>query len=377
MVRFLHTADWQLGMSRASLSDEARPRFVQARFDAVRALGRIAEERGCAFVVVAGDVFESNQVDRQTVARALEAVGAIPRPVYFLPGNHDPLDAASVFRSPSFLARRPANLRVLEDPRPVPAGDGVEIVGAPWPHKRPLVDLTAEALRGLPRAAPGVCRIAVAHGMVDVLSPDPTDPARIDLAEAERALADGRVDYLALGDRHSVTSVGDTGRVRYPGSPEATDYGEVRPGAALVVTLDGGRCDVEEVATGRWRFVERADVPLSGEEDLAALRRSLDEQPDKERTLLKLRLRGALPIRLDASLRETLDHARDLFAALELREGDYSVLPADSDFEELALSGFARTALDELRGRASAGGAGAAEAREALALLVRLTRRVR
>ena len=35
---------------------------------------RIAAETGCAFVVVAGDVFEHSQLDRRTVARALDAL---------------------------------------------------------------------------------------------------------------------------------------------------------------------------------------------------------------------------------------------------------------------------------------------------------------
>lgn len=35
MVRFLHTADWQLGMTRHYLAGEAEARFRQARIDAI------------------------------------------------------------------------------------------------------------------------------------------------------------------------------------------------------------------------------------------------------------------------------------------------------------------------------------------------------
>ena len=48
------------------------------------------------------------------------------------------------------------------------------------------------------------------------------------------------------------------------------------------------------------------------------------------------------------------------------------VAPADSDFADLDVSGFARAALQDLRGRVEAGGEGAEEARDALALLTRL-----
>ena len=53
-----------------------------------------------------GDVFESSQIERRTLARALEAIASIPVPVYLLPGNHDPLDAASVYHSAVFRDAR-------------------------------------------------------------------------------------------------------------------------------------------------------------------------------------------------------------------------------------------------------------------------------
>ena len=84
-IRFLHTADWQLGMRRHFLTEEALPRYRQARIDAIRTIGEIAEEQRCAFIVVAGDVFESNQIDPRTLRLTLEALDAIPVPVYLLP----------------------------------------------------------------------------------------------------------------------------------------------------------------------------------------------------------------------------------------------------------------------------------------------------
>ena len=74
MIRFLHTGDWQLGMTRHFFSEGVHERFAQSRFDVARELGRIAEEENCQFMVVCGDVFESNLVDRKTVLRAIEAL---------------------------------------------------------------------------------------------------------------------------------------------------------------------------------------------------------------------------------------------------------------------------------------------------------------
>ena len=72
MIRFLHTSDWQLGMTRHFLAEGAQERYTQSRFDAIRTMGRIAKDEKCQFMLVCGDAFESNQVDRKTVARAME-----------------------------------------------------------------------------------------------------------------------------------------------------------------------------------------------------------------------------------------------------------------------------------------------------------------
>jgi DNA repair exonuclease SbcCD nuclease subunit len=214
--------------------------------------------------------------------------------------------------------------------------------------------------------------VCVAHGAVDLLSPDRDDPARIALADAEAALADGRIQYLALGDRHSRTQVGASGRIFYAGSPEPTDFDEILPGEALVVTLDRGRCEVAPHPVGTWRFVRRRDLRLDGPADLDAFETWLLALPAKERTALRLECAGALDLRGAARLEGLLERARDLFAGLELWNADLAVQPADADFDGLALAGFAERTLERLRARARAGGDGAETARDALALLVRL-----
>src|SRR5918998_822685 len=113
-MRFVHTADWQLGMTRYFLNGEAQPRYSAARRDVVAGLGPLAAGAGAEFVVVAGDVFEDNQLAPRDVSLSLEAIRAIGLPVYLLPGNHDPLDAASVYTSPLFAAECPENVTVLD-----------------------------------------------------------------------------------------------------------------------------------------------------------------------------------------------------------------------------------------------------------------------
>ncbi|QGG97026.1 metallophosphoesterase family protein [Actinomarinicola tropica] len=370
-MRFVHSADWQLGMTRHFLDEEAQAQFDQARIDAIARMGEVARAQGAEFVVVSGDVFETNHVARRVVVRALEAMAAAEVPFFLLPGNHDPLDASSVMRSATFRAHRPANVHVL-DGGVVQVRPGVEVVAAPWTTKRPLGDLCRAACQGL--APDGAVRVLVGHGAVDVLSPDAADPALVRLADLEAALDAGVIHYVALGDRHSTTSVGRSGRVWYAGAPEPTAYDEVDPGNVLVVELDAGHVAVEPVQVGTWRFLRHA-ASLDGPDDVDVLARWLGALPGKERTIVKLSFVGTLSLAAASRLDEVLDHHRDLFAALETweRRTDLAVLPDAADLDDLGLAGYAAQALADLQ-QVAATDADPTAARDALGLLYRLAR---
>ena len=380
-MRFVHTADWQLGMTRHFLAGEAQPRYSAARRDAVAGLGALAAEVGAEFVVVAGDVFEDNQLAPQVISQSLEAMRAIGIPVYLLPGNHDPLDASSVYTSALFTAECPANVKVLDRPGVHEVRPGLQIVAAPWRSKRPTTDLVVDVLDGLP--ADGVTRVLVAHGGVDVLDPDPTKPMLIRLAGLEEAVARGAVHYVALGDKHSLTEVGSTGRVWYSGSPEVTNYDDVEsdPGHVLVVDLDESDSrrpvTVEARKIGRWRL-STLGRQVDNSRDIADLDLNLDLMPDKDRTVLRLALIGSLTVTDRAALDACLDKYSRLFASLRVwdSQSDLAVIPADGEFTDLGVGGFAAAAVEELVETARTGDAETAgDAQAALALLLRLTER--
>ena len=371
MTKFIHSADWQLGMTRHFLAGEAQSRFSGDRIDVVRTIGQLAVAHECGFVVVAGDVFETNIVDRQVVVRALDAMAATPDVTfYLLPGNHDPLDASSVFRSDTFTTNQPANVVVLDTSEPVTIAASVELIGAPWFSKRPLCDLVADACADL--TDDGITRIVVGHGAVDTLSPDSANPALIQLDHLESLIEAGAIHYVALGDRHSTTGVGATGRIHYSGAPEPTDFREVDPGNALIVDIGPNHCSVEPVKTADWRFISH-DIHLTGAADLDALDEWASSIEHRDRCIVKLGLVGQISLSEKARLDTMLDHYRSLFASVQTsaRRSDLAVLPSDDDLSELQLSGFAGAALDELR-QQSAGNNGADLANEALSLLFRL-----
>ncbi|GFG75099.1 metallophosphoesterase family protein [Mycobacterium botniense] len=381
-MRFVHTADWQLGMARHFLAGEAQPRYAAARRDVVAGLGPLAAEAGAEFVVVAGDVFEHNHLAPEVISQSLEAMRAVGIPVYLLPGNHDPLDASSVYTSALFTAECPPNVVVLDRPGISEVRPGVQIVAAPWRSKVPTTDLVAEVLEGLP-ADGAATRVLVAHGGVDALDPDRTKSSLIRLATVDDALRRGAVHYVALGDKHSLTEVGGSGRVWYPGSPEVTNFDDIEPDPGHILIVDIDETDprrpvtVEARHVGTWRFLTlRAHVDNS--RDIMALDINLDQLAGKDRTVVRLVLTGSLTVTDRAALDTCLDKYSRLFAWLGLweRHSDLTVLPADDEFRDLGIGGFAAAAVEELVETARTGDAEAADdARAALALLLRLTGR--
>lgn len=379
-MRFIHTADWQLGMTRHFLNGDAQPRYSAARRDAVRALGQVAAETGAEFVVVSGDVFEHNQLDPRVVSQSLEAMRDIGVPIYLLPGNHDPLDASSVYTSALFLAEKPTNVHVLATAGIHEVGAGVQIVAAPWRSKCPTTDLVAEVLDGL--ASDGQTRILVAHGGVDALDPDPDKPSVIRLAAVDAAIERGAVHYVALGDKHSRTEVGNGGRIWYSGSPEVTNYDDVEndPGYVLIVDVDDDDparpVTVTPRRVGRWRFVTLRRT-VDDNRDIADLDVNLEQLPDKDRTVVRLALTGSLSVTDRAALDTCLDRYARLFASLRIweRHTDLAVVPEDGEFSGLGLGGFAAAAVEELMATARSENDEAGDAQAALALLLRLANR--
>ncbi|MGB3594872.1 MAG: DNA repair exonuclease [Ornithinimicrobium sp.] len=350
MVTFLHTADWQIGMTRRWLQPADQARFDQDRLTAIRSTGRVARDQGCAFVVVAGDVFESNQLRQGTVLRALDAMGEMGLPVYLLPGNHDPLDAMSIYRQPTFLRACPDNVTVLESEGPYEVAPGVEIVAAPWRGKHPGRDLVADALARAGEAD-GTLRVLVGHGGVDVLDPSGRNPSAIVTDPLFDAVRRGQIHYVALGDRHSRTDVSGRGCVWYSGTFEVTDPREESPGDVLVVELSAeGSVQVAPHRIGTWDFRSLARDLNSGD-DVERLLAELTGTPAKERVVVKLALRGSLSVADFTRLHEALGSLGATFGGLHHwdRHSDLVIAPDDEQWSQLALSGYVSGAAEEIR----------------------------
>ncbi|WJY99549.1 exonuclease subunit SbcD [Corynebacterium hansenii] len=353
-MRFLHTSDWQLGMTRWFLKEgdgEAQARYSADRLEAVRGLGRLAQERGAEFIVVAGDVFESNTLPDRDFQRSLDVIRELPVPVYLLPGNHDALDATSIYHRRVFGEVEEKGVHVLRDSSPVEVRPGVEIVGAPLTTRAPDVDVLAEALEELEPT--GGVRIAVAHGQVAGFGAEVGATLSLDAVAA--AVEKRAVHYVAVGDSHSTQRLDGEGRVWFSGSPETTDYDDKERDSGNVLVVDAWpdrAPHVETVRVGQWDFraMER-DFADAG--DARAWLDELRMLSDKSRTCVKYSLRGTLNLIADAELKRGLREIEPSFAALYRRGSgsEVTVVPEDGDIDSLGVNGFPLDAAERLKAR--------------------------
>ena len=346
-MTFIHTADWQIGKPFAGIADDDKRAAVRKeRIEAIARLGRIAQEKGASFVLVAGDVFDSATPDKATVSAMLASVGSMGRPVYAIPGNHDHGGAGSVWEQDFFRREQAAlapNLHVLLKAEPVECG-GVMILPCPLLRKREPLDLTAwlrvshMRYAELPEDTP---RIVLAHGSVqDFQSGSDADDEEISTSENVidlSRLPEDELDYIALGDWHGVKQVG--ARAWYAGTPEIDRFPKGdgnMPGHVLAVDVTRGQSPVvETVKTGTLGWHEHAQSFFG--DDALPLFDAWVAETFGSRTgmdLLKLTLEGALGIEAFGRLERTLETLDSRLLRLKCANR-VSVAPTDAELEKL------------------------------------------
>ena len=284
-MKFLHTADWQIGM-RAAHVGAAGARVREERLDAARRVIETARRNAVEFILVAGDTFEDNGVDRVLVQTVADILAAFGGPVYVLPGNHDPFMPGSVWEHPAW--RSSDRVQVLREERPVDA-PGATLFPCPAREKRPGKDPTSWIPEGESRGI----RVGIAHGTVEgVYQEEPDYPI------ARDAAARAGLDYLALGHWHSTaTYPAPNGVVRmaYSGTHETTKFGERDSGNALIVEVADVAAPpvLAPVRTGglTWWVIEGS---LREPGDLRRLRERVEAVEHPGASLLDLRVDGLL-----------------------------------------------------------------------------------
>ena len=367
-VRILHTADWQLGKPFNNIPGDAGAVLREARFDAVRTIAALAVEHGVDAVLVAGDVFDGNQVSDATIHRCLQALEGFPGPWVLLPGNHDAFLAECVWSRLERLGR-PAQVIVADRPEPIALLDGrLAVLPAPLTARRAFDDLTGW-MDGA--ATPTGCvRVGLAHGSVGDRLPAAADAGNpIAPDRADRA----RLDHLALGDWHGTLEIAP--RCWYAGTPEPDRFPANDPGNVLLVDLPGPGApgEVFKLRTASFTW-QPLTLSLSGAVDVgepaAAVEAALARLPSPERTLVALRLEGMVGLAERLLIDQVLARWEGRLRHLQIEDGGLAALPCAQDLAVLSDGGVIGTAAGRLRQQAAEASAEArADAELALRLL--------
>lgn len=357
-MRFLHTADWQLGLKLSYVKGERAAQLRFLRFQTVRKLAELAHEHKVDAVLVPGDILDDNAVGKDTLQMASDAMAGFDGiPTYLLPGNHDAATPDSALLRLSL----PASARVLTAREAIRQGEAT-LYACPLTRRHEMDDPTG----WLPVRQPGDgIRIALAHGgVIDFAqSQDSETPNLID----SRRILEKGFDYLALGDWHSQFSLGP--RVWYPGAHEPTRFKETNPGYALLVEIDapGALPKVTPIAVAQTRWV-RIQVEMVQDSQVEDLRLRLDGLPEKGVTLVQLEVTGALSLGARDALDALVSDYGDRLAYLRANLDGLAAAPTDADLANMRGESFIANGLDRLR----SGGDAAAE--DAIRLLYRLQR---
>ena len=203
-LKLLHTADWHLGKRFPSFPTDQELRLTRARLAVVGRILDLAHSRGVDAVLCAGDLFDSPAPEAQWWEGVLREFQRRDwtRPVFLLPGNHDPLTPSSLYHaSHPFRQRLPDYVHVVDsDDYSFELGENAILLGRPCRSHAGQSDLAD----GLPvrEAGDDRIRIGLIHGQTfDIEGHQTNFPIGRGTAEAKG------LDYLAIGDTHAFREV--------------------------------------------------------------------------------------------------------------------------------------------------------------------------
>ncbi|MFQ5503214.1 MAG: exonuclease SbcCD subunit D [Planctomycetota bacterium] len=367
MVRFLHTADLQLGMPLEWVPDDRGALLRERRLEAIDRLIAAAVDGNADFILIAGDLFDANTLEDRVIVQACCRLAKTDLPILAIPGNHDHGGPASIYARESFTASRPENLSILDDPRPEPIlDDRVLILPAPLMHRSAGGDPTRHMTSELGRdVAPDAIRIGLAHGSIVGFGhseADSIDPERARKAE---------LDYLALGDWHGMKKIDE--RTWYSGTPEPTSFKDNEPGYGLLVeiTSHGSSPSTQPKLIGQTRWL-RHQAELHGPADIDRLESWFEEIDSPLHVLVRLQLEGVLGLEDQERVEKLCSHWDHRLIHLRLRGPGIATHASDRELDIVASDGYVRAAVERLRDLSDKRSTRSKQAADALRLLYRL-----
>ncbi len=358
-LNFIHTADWHLGHTYWRIGPRAAESAAW-RLDAVRRIWALAEEKRADFIVVAGDVFDSDTPSAAWRRHAAELLADCPVPVYLIAGNHDPCARGSAWFHPEFAGALESlpNVHLLTAAQPVETASGALLFPCPVTKKYDRSDATAW-IPDAPRAEVNrgeKWRIGLAHGgWKGYFSSG--DEGFLNVIPADCAQRAG-LDYLALGDYHSYTPMDHAAakaRTFYAGTPEIGAKDNIRGGHVLHVQIEDGADNpqVEALSVGRVRLADLGALQWSGGEDFEGFKARVNQSERREDSILRARLSGHVAPQILRALDEWLRDCRDEWLGVDVDVARLYAEPTPEDFAPLRLESLEQEVLSRLQNEAA------------------------
>lgn len=329
MIKLLHTADLHIGLTfnTRAYGDGLRNQLVKARFQALERVIESANESECDLLVIAGDLFERVNIQKQDVSKTAKICNQFSgKCIAVLPGNHDYYDSAQDLWI-RFIEGAPDNLLLLSETNPYKLnklGFDIDAVLYPAPcTARHSAHPNIQWIGDLDKRPQAKWHIGIAHGSLNGVCPDLHGRYYIMDQDSLRQLG---LDLWLLGHSHVRYPDRDKftdERIIYSGTPEPDGFDCEHAGNYWRIILDENvGISGESGSPGKFRFREINRNVYSGDE-LLRIRSEL-ETYDTESLLLKLNLSGRLS-------REDMSLWNEVFR--EIKESAAYAVRDDSDVE--------------------------------------------
>jgi DNA repair exonuclease SbcCD nuclease subunit len=277
MLKILHTADIHLGAKFSGLGDKGVSQREQLRTTFRNIITTAIDER-VNIVLIAGDLFDSNQQPQRNIDLVIEQfnlLGSNNIPLCLIPGTHDSLDSSSIYRKVEFEIKC-SNLKIFDDENisytEYPSLD-LTVYGKPNLSNKSYIS----PLKGLKRSTSTKFHIAMAHGSFYIPEKIAEDDHVFRLEEVE---ASG-MDYLALGHWHRVYRCVAKPPAWYSGPPEWIPDQTEKGGVLLISLLDTGETKVEPKKIGLRDYEEMPPIDMSNVHNPAKLKERILERANR------------------------------------------------------------------------------------------------
>jgi len=352
-LRFIHTADWQLGKPFGRFDEALSGRLTAERQEAIGRIAETARTNDASHVIVAGDVWDNAAPNNAILRQPLDIMGEHPDVTWWLmPGNHDVDGSDSLWDRVEAIA--PDNLRILRSADPVQMTDGAWLLPAPWQrlhHGRDLTDWMDKA-----ETPAGAIRIGIAHGSIKTFGTkhEGQSSGESDAIIPPDRTARAQLDYLALGDWHARAAINS--RTHYPGTPEPDRFKTGARGQVLLVEIDapGTEPRVTDIPTAAfdWPVID-ARLQLGTIDDtLAAISTHIKSGRAERYTLAEITVSGETTVQDWSTFEAFIDDLSGRCAHLDLRGTstvDLKVIA--QDIEALDAQGSVRQTAEALKAR--------------------------